>query len=177
MNPGNDAAYVQLAYYYYWYPEKLVEAEELLEKALEINPKNDDIYYQQSRLLYKKKNKRKTGVGYFQTTRKTEGNWYAPATIQNYQMLREIAANKGIKLVFMQYPIRSIEPLKKMFKDKEGLVFVDNEQIFKEAVARENYDKYFLNGFGWNFGHCTIEGNRLLAENAANVILKEFFRK
>jgi len=75
----------------------------------------------------------------------------------------------------MQYPVRSVEPLKKIFKDKKSPVFVDNEKIFKEAMARENYDKYFLDKFRKDFGHCTVTGNRLLAENAANVILKEFF--
>jgi len=177
LNPKNDAAYVKLAYYYYWYPDKLVESEKLLEKALKINPKNDDIYYQQSRLSYRKNKKRKTANEYSHETSKTAWDLYAPATIYNYQMLRKTAANKGIKLVFMQYPLRSVEPLKKIFKNKEGLVFVDNEQIFKEAVARENYDKYFVDRFGKNFGHCTIEGNKLLAQNAANVILNEFLRK
>jgi len=75
----------------------------------------------------------------------------------------------------MQYPIRSVQPLKDIFKDKEGLVFVDNEQIFKEAVARENYEEYFIDKLGMDFGHYTAKGYELLAENAANVILKEFF--
>ena len=29
--------------------------------------------------------------------------------------------------------------------------------------------------FGGDFGHCTVKGNRLLAENVARVILKEIF--
>jgi len=31
--------------------------------------------------------------------------------------------------------------------------------------------------FGGDFGHCTHKGNRLLAENIANVIFKEVFSK
>ena len=77
----------------------------------------------------------------------------------------------------MQYPVRSVEPLKKIFTDKESLVFVDNEKIFKEAMARENYDTYFVDKFRDDFGHCTVKGDRLLDENAANVILREFFGK
>jgi len=91
--------------------------------------------------------------------------------------LNKTVSKKGIRLVIMQYPVRSIEPLKKIFNDKESLVFVDNEKIFKEAVARENFDAYFTDRFRYDFGHCTVKGNRLLAENAANVILKEFFGK
>jgi len=176
INPKNDRAYVSLARHFR-NQRKFVEAEELLKKALEINPKNDDINYQLQELLYNKNKKRKAADGYSQKINKIDTGWYQPVTIQNYRTLKKIVTKKGIKLVSIQYPMRSVEPLKKIFKDKESLVFVDNEKIFEEAVARENYEKYFIDRFGRNFGHCTVKGDRLLAENAANVILKEFFGK
>jgi ABC-type antimicrobial peptide transport system permease subunit len=71
----------------------------------------------------------------------------------------------------------SIEPLKKIFEGEEGISFVDNEEVFKSAVLRDGYCKYFIDIFGGDFGHCTDKGNRLLAENIANVILKEVFHK
>jgi hypothetical protein len=36
---------------------------------------------------------------------------------------------------------------------------------------------YFVDMSGGDFGHCAPKGNRLLAENIANVILKEVFHK
>jgi len=174
INPKNTAAYTNLAYNYQD-QGKLVEAIEMLKKALEADPGNDNIYYKLSAMLNKKNKKRKAADEYSQRIGAIDTGWYEQVTIQNYRILKEIVTKKGIKLVSMQYPVRSVEPLKKIFKDKESLVFVDNEKIFKEAVARENYDEYFTDKFRDGFGHCTVKGNRLLAENAANVILKEFF--
>jgi lysophospholipase L1-like esterase len=74
--------------------------------------------------------------------------------------------------------MRNLEPLKKIFQgNREGIIFVDNERIFKDALKQGIYWNYFRDTFGGDFGHCTEKGNRLLAENIANVILKEVFGK
>ena len=73
--------------------------------------------------------------------------------------------------------MRSIAPLKKIFKEDENIIFVDNERLFKDAVRKDGYNAYFQDMFGGDFGHCTQKGNRLLAQNIANVILKEIFGK
>jgi len=52
-----------------------------------------------------------------------------------------------------------------------------NEEIFKDEVAKYGRQNVFIDMFGGEFGHCTKKGNRLLAENIANVILKEVFGK
>jgi len=57
------------------------------------------------------------------------------------------------------------------------VIFVDNERIFKDAIGKKGYNKYFTDMFGGDFGHCTQKGNKLLAENIANAILKEVFNK
>ena len=79
----------------------------------------------------------------------------------------------------MQYPMRNITLLRNIFKEEmeDNIIFVDNERVFKDAVKREGYKEYFKDMFGGDFGHCTEKGNRLLAENIANVILKEAFNK
>ena len=93
-------------------------------------------------------------------------------------LIKEILTKKGIKLVCVQYPMRSIEPLKKIFiGDEEGIIFVDNEKIFRDAVKKEGNTAYFKDMFSGDFGHCTYKGNKLLAENIANTILKEVFNK
>jgi hypothetical protein len=79
----------------------------------------------------------------------------------------------------VQYPVRNIEPLKRMFKEETGdsIIFVDNEKIFKDVIRKEGYKEYFGDMFGGDFGHCTQKGNMLLAENIASVILKKYFNK
>ncbi len=75
----------------------------------------------------------------------------------------------------VQYPMKEVEYLEKMLPGKEGVIFVDNKEIFKKVVEREGYDSYFEDRFGGDFGHCTRKGNRLLAENIAGVIIREVF--
>ncbi|MFH1363885.1 MAG: hypothetical protein ABIH45_06740 [Candidatus Omnitrophota bacterium] len=69
----------------------------------------------------------------------------------------------------------NIEPLKKMLRPNEGVIFVDNEMLFKNATEKEGYDEYFTDSFAGDFGHCTVKGNKLLAENIAKAISKKLF--
>ena len=48
-----------------------------------------------------------------------------------------------------------------------------NENVFKKAVKEKGTKQIFVDMFGGEFGHCTLKGNKLIAENVANVILKE----
>jgi tetratricopeptide (TPR) repeat protein len=102
---------------------------------------------------------------------------YSARTINNFQEVKKILDKHNICFVCVQYPMRSVLPLKKIFQIQEGIIFVDNEQIFKKAVKKSGYKEYFIDMFAGDFGHCTEKGNRLLAENIANVILKEAFGK
>ena len=112
---------------------------------------------------------------YAEKTNRLRLGYYNPVTVNNYRKLKEILDRKGIRLVCVQYPMRNVEPLKKIFEKDEGIIFVDNENIFKEALKKASYKEYFRNMFGGDFGHCTQKGNQLLAENIANTILREIF--
>lgn len=99
-----------------------------------------------------------------------------PKTVNNYLALKQILYKRNIKLVCVQYPMRNITSLKKIFEEEAGdMIFVDNEKIFKGAVRKEGYKEYFKDMFGGDFGHCTDKGNDLLARNIADAILKEVF--
>ncbi|MFA5356859.1 MAG: hypothetical protein WC301_05595, partial [Candidatus Omnitrophota bacterium] len=95
----------------------------------------------------------------------------------NYQQIKDTLDRKGIQLVCVQYPMCPIEPLKRMLAGKEDVIFVDNERIFRNAVDKEGYEEYFIDMFGGNFGHCNEKGNRLLAENIADSIIKRYFKE
>jgi len=92
---------------------------------------------------------------------------------RNYQRIKRILNKKGIPLICVQYPLSKVEQLKRIFPDHEGVIFVDNEVLFRKAVKNMTYEDYFVDSFGGDFGHCTPKGNRLLAENVANAILDE----
>jgi hypothetical protein len=75
----------------------------------------------------------------------------------------------------MQYPLRSVDALKRMLAPPEGVIFVENEAIFQEALKRLSPKELFRDSFGGDFGHCTPTGNRLIADHLARVILAEVF--
>jgi len=70
--------------------------------------------------------------------------------------------------------MRDLNQLQDMFVDSDGVIFVDNERVFKDAVAKEGYEEYFYDyaAVTKNSGHGTDKGNRLLADNIADTILK-----
>jgi len=72
----------------------------------------------------------------------------------------------------MQYPTLDINELENMFEGDEDIIFVNNEENFKEALETGKYEDYFIDHMTDTFGHATPKGNRLIAENVANVILK-----
>jgi hypothetical protein len=72
----------------------------------------------------------------------------------------------------MQYPRRSVESLKKMLTPGGEVIFVDNEGVSQKLLERKGYEHCFADRFAGDFGHCTPEGNRVLAENLADVILE-----
>jgi tetratricopeptide (TPR) repeat protein len=114
---------------------------------------------------------------YFQKAFVFRLKYYNPATRHNYQRLKDIVTGRHIQLVCMQYPLREVGPLKKLFDSNEGLIFVDNERIFKDALRQMPYKDLFVDNFAGDFGHGTDKGYRLIAENVAAVLIKEYFRR
>jgi tetratricopeptide (TPR) repeat protein len=174
LNPKYDPAYVGLGQVYKT-QKRFTEAEQALKKALELNPQNM-LAYGGLATIYGEMGKEKLSKEYADKLNNLSGKCYNSATIENYRKLKQILDQRRVKLVCVQYPMRSIRPLRNIFQ-QENVIFVDNEKIFKDAVKKEGYNKYFRDMFGGDFGHCTEKGNWLLAENIADVISKEIFGK
>ena len=175
LNPKNDNAYFELGWLYRE-QGKFSQAEEAFKKVIDLNPKNNNAY-RAILLLYETIGKPELAKEYAQKVDRLSLWYYNPATVNNYHKLKEILDKRGIRLVCVQYPLRSIEPLKKIFEKDEGVIFVDNESVFREVLKKASYREYFRDMLGGDFGHCTEKGNRLLAQNIADVILKELFSR
>ncbi|OGW76064.1 MAG: hypothetical protein A2Z72_01695 [Omnitrophica bacterium RBG_13_46_9] len=173
LDPKRDDAYIKLGWIYKRLG-KYDRAEETLKKAMNINPESSRVYGALA-VLYTDLDEHSLAEEYYRKAEEVRKTYNVLKTYNNYRLLQKQLAAKGIKLVCVQYPMRNIEPLKKIFKGEEDIIFVDNEKLFKEAVEKEGYNEYFTDMFGGDFGHCTPKGNRLLAENIANTILKERF--
>jgi len=175
LNPGDDIAYLSLGSLYLEENNR-PQAEELFKKAIELNPENDKLYAGLA-IAYNDIDLYEVAQAYYNKANELRLNYYNPVTRHNYLTIKEILDKKGIKMVCVQYPVRSVKSLKKLFEEQAGVIFVDNERVFKEALSKASYKEYFIDMFGGDFGHCTHKGNRILAENVANVILKEVFGK
>jgi len=128
-------------------------------------------------VTYMQLNRYEDAEKYFKQAEEARLSYYNSVTASNLLEIKRILDARGIKFVCVQYPIRSLGLLREIFKKENGVVFVDNEEIFKNAIRHSNYNDYFIDMFAGDFGHCTPKGNRLLAENIANVILREVFHK
>lgn len=156
---------------------KLSEAEAAFNKAIALNQLNDRAYGACA-LLYEEMNRPEAAAAYRLKANELRLGHFYTITRNNYLRLKAVLAKKGILLVAVQYPMRSIEPLKRIFQGNEsGIVFVDNEKIFRDAVRENGSNVYFRDMFAGDFGHCTDQGNKLLADNIARVIIEKAFNR
>jgi len=175
LNPKNDFAYEELGYLYLR-QKKFSKMEDSYKKSVELNTNNvwgyaglESICFERGDFeLFKE---------YREKARRTSRREYKAVTITNYLKVKQILDKRTIRLVCVQYPMLNIEPLKRIFEGQKGVIFVDNEKTFKYAVENEGLKAYFKNMCNGEFGHCTDRGNKLLAENIADAILKEVFKK
>jgi len=150
--------------------KKYEEAEAIIKKAVELNledPKG--VVSQWSRDYQAQGLTLKDEM--LKTLLKSRQGVYTGQTLDNYLKIRDILRTSNIRMVVAQYPLRSLQPLLKLFDAAPEIIFVDNEKSFQEGVAQERYEAYFTDRFAGDFGHCTPKGNLLLADNIAKVIL------
>jgi tetratricopeptide (TPR) repeat protein len=176
LAPQNDQPWIELAWVYAK-EGKYLQAEDTFKQAIKLRPQRD-LFYGALSALYEDMGESALAREYGRKADRIRLNQYNLVTVNHYRILKETLVARGIRLVCMQYPMRSIESLKQIFAGNEGgVIFIDNAKIFKDAVAHDGYDVYFKDMFAGDFGHCTEKGNRLLAENIANTILREVFGK
>jgi tetratricopeptide (TPR) repeat protein len=174
LNPKYDSAYLGLGQVYRT-QKRLAEAEQAFTKAIELNAQNM-LAHGGLATIYAEMGKEELSRVYTDKLNNLSGKCYNPATTAHYRKFKQILNQRKVRLVCVQYPMRSIQPLKDIFQGK-GVIFVDNEKTFKDAVKREGYNAYFRDIFAGDFGHCTKKGNQLLAKNIADAISKEVFGK
>lgn len=175
IKPQNGFLYMEAGLFYKEmgrYPEAI----SAFERGFELNPETEN-FYGDLAFCYEQAGKDDLAKRCYSKFNKSLYTTYNPATIYNYRQLRDRILAKGILLVCMQYPVRPVEPLRRILEGREVVIFVDNERVFKMAVARDGYEEYFYDNFRGDFGHCTRKGNRLLAENLAGVLERECFRE
>jgi hypothetical protein len=100
--------------------------------------------------------------------KKSEGIKDNDKSILNYKKANDLIHESGAYHLVMQYPLRSIEELRESLAGRDKTIFVENEENFKKLVLAKGYDYLFIDRFASDFGHCTKQGNELIAENVKN---------
>lgn len=152
-----------------------IKSIEILKKAIKIDRRMDIAFVVAGECYYRLKRHR-SAERYFAKADNLKLRYYNPMTYHHYHRLKDILEKRGIGLACVQYPLRNIKPLKKMFSDKKGIIYIDNEDSFRTAVEKSDYDEYFT-GVVTGESHCTTKGNVLLAEKIADAILQKYLKK
>jgi tetratricopeptide (TPR) repeat protein len=97
-------------------------------------------------------------------------------TRESYRRMLTVLGAAGVPLVAVQYPTRSARPLVAFFADHPEVAVVDNEQVFRAALAQRPYAEIFWDNCYGDFGHGTRLGNRMLAENVARTLFEGVFQ-
>lgn len=171
-NKAEDVTIYEELGEYYWKQKDTKRAERTYLEAIGRFP-NEYRLYQRLSLLYEEEgNPALAGKYSMRAEALLPKNYDASdVTRKNYTRLREIVLGKKIKLLCIQYPLRSVSGLKDMMGAGMGEIYVDNEGIFRNAVREGGYFEYFKDVFAGDFGHCTEKGHRLLAGNIADTVI------
>ena len=169
INPLNNIAF-RILIVLYLEERNYDKVEQLCRKILEIDPRND-VALGIMAVCRQARGEEDSAKEYFARANELRAGTFNPKVAENHRKAQELAREKGIPLVCVQYPMRKVDNLKRMFPDPGGIIFVDNEAVFKTALESVSYADLFTDCFAGDFGHCTPRGNRLLAENIAGTIL------
>ena len=170
VDAGLDRAYLDLG--------EILEEEGQYKKEEELYLKllNDNLkkfrFLQALVQFYHKHGKEDLSKSYFKKVLQMEKTQYGFKTRSNYDVLVNKILQRNIKVIVMQYPIRSIDVLKNYIGNRDGVTFVENKQNFKRALESGRFNDYFSDRFAYDFGHCTRLGNQLIVKNLTPVVLQ-----
>lgn len=141
----------------------------LVSEGMEGNP-DDDVLGRIAR-YHHRRGDRAEGDRYQQMADEARTQAVPEMTRANYRTLRSLLDERAIPLIAAQYPVRSAAPLEALFPPDGDVVVVDNSTVFREALQTRPYADLFWDSCYGDFGHCTAQGNRLLAENVAGALI------
>ena len=104
----------------------------------------------------------------------------APLTAYHYRTFHRILQEHHALHIAMQYPTMPLDDLKAYFREPDGRVpvefqdieFVTNQDNFHRALGQHPYDEVFRDRFRVTWGHPTSFGHRLIAESALAATLR-----
>ena len=108
---------------------------------------------------------------YFEMAEKIRKEHPNPITSYNYLEMFQILDKRHVRLIAVQYPTLSLDGLKDIFNGDEDIIFVSNEENFRKELENAKYEEIFADRGFTTFGHLTLRGADLIAQNVANAVL------
>ncbi len=90
----------------------------------------------------------------------------------NRETILNLAAQRKIPVILMQYPTLPLQDLENGLTHDSNTFFIENNINFQEAMAQNGYDYVFFDRFKKTWGHCTLEGNKLIVDNLLVTVKK-----
>ena len=97
------------------------------------------------------------------------------STYKYYKLIVSELLKNNVRVICMQYPVRSVVPLKKMFENEvyfDELTFVSNEASFKKMLKQKRYDELFNDQFAGDFGHYNNKSAVIISKNIITAVEK-----
>jgi hypothetical protein len=91
----------------------------------------------------------------------------------NYRKISALIKASGARHAVMQYPVRNIDTLKKIFEGDDGITFISNQETFEKMLTKHKFSDLFVDDFAGNFGHATPLGNKTIATQIIKVLRDE----
>lgn len=86
------------------------------------------------------------------------------AGLHNYRRIHKKILDSKARHVVMQYPMMSIDELKKNIRGNSETIYIENYENFKSALEIYKDEDIFIDNFADDFGHTTKLGHKLIAK-------------
>lgn len=154
---------------------RLQDALAFFEGAVRKNPA-DDQARRRLALLYRELGRNADARQQLEAADSLPSATYGGLTGENYRLALSLLRERGIPLVAVQYPMRDAAPLRRLLSDRpgpgDGLQVVENRDPFREILHHRRVDELFVDLFAGDFGHCTREGNTIIARSVLPAVLR-----
>ncbi len=161
----------------YWFIKDIITPEQKIKvlKKISLSKENIDQYYGIIAIESMDQKDYEKAEEYFRTAEELRLKYPNEKTYGLYKLIIKKLTDNNVKVICMQYPVRSIESLKSILKHEDcynQIIFLSNEKNFKNLLKAEKYSEIFIDQFAGDFGHYKEEGKKLIAGNVLRTLEK-----
>jgi hypothetical protein len=161
----------------YWFVKDIMteEQKKIFLKKMSYDKEGLDSYYGLLAIENMEKKDYEKAEEYFRIAENLRLEHPNKHTNEIYRLILKKLTDKNIKVICMQYPVRSVELLKNILKNEQyynKIEFISNENNFKDLLKKKKFNEIFTDQFAGDFGHYKKEGGTLIAENLVERLSK-----